>query len=231
LVAGIAGIDGVMVTDSVDFDRVTVKNRSSQSVRKRTSASNRPNTGDRRVRRTRTSLQDALIGLAGEKPYHKIAVTEILNRANVGRSTFYQHFRDKDELLLSGIHEVLRTRRAGHDASSALEHVLAFSRSFLDFVDRHRHAHNPGMTDDNRATVHAHLRDVLTDVLEHDFTTMRRRSQPATSDVPVALVARYVASTFVLVLDWWVESGAALTPAEVDARFRALVLPTLTTLR
>jgi hypothetical protein len=41
------------------------------------------------VRRTKASLHDALIGLAREKPYPSIAVKEILDRANVGRSTFY----------------------------------------------------------------------------------------------------------------------------------------------
>ena len=219
-----------MVTDSVDFDRVPVKNTSSRSVRKRTSAPNDPDARDRRVQRTRTSLHDALIGLAREKPYRAIAVTEILNRANVGRSTFYEHFRDKDELLLSGIHQILRTPHPHPGGGSAVDRVLAFSRSFLEYVDRHRHMNGPGMTHDSRATVHAHLRDVLTEVLEEDLAAMRRRSQAATPDVPVALVARYVASTFVLVLDWWVESGVALTPADVDARFRALVLPTLAAL-
>jgi hypothetical protein len=48
--------------------------------------------------------------------------------------------------------------------------------------------------------------------------------------MPTHLLAQHVASTFVLVLDWWVESDAPLTPAEVDARFRALVVPALAAL-
>ena len=78
-------------------------------MRNRTSGANRPETGDRRVQRTKTSLRAALIGLAREKPYDSIAVKEILDRANVGRSTFYAHFRDKKDLLESGIHEMLRS--------------------------------------------------------------------------------------------------------------------------
>jgi hypothetical protein len=46
--------------------------------------------------------------------------------------------------------------------------------------------------------------------------------------IPTDLIARHVAATFVLVLNWWVETDAKLTAAEVDARFRALVLPVLT---
>jgi hypothetical protein len=44
------------------------------------------------------------------------------------------------------------------------------------------------------------------------------------------LLARHIAATFVLVLDWWVDTDAALTPVDVDARFRALVTPILTAL-
>ena len=76
------------------------------------------------MRRTKSSLHGALIGLAREKPYPAIAVKEILNRANVGRSTFYTHFRDKDDLLESGIHEVLQPARNGARSLSAVERLL-----------------------------------------------------------------------------------------------------------
>ncbi|MBO0803611.1 MAG: TetR/AcrR family transcriptional regulator [Nocardiopsaceae bacterium] len=55
---------------------------------------------DRRVRRTRALLHQALIELILEKGYGRITVQDILDRADVGRSTFYSHYRDKDALLL-----------------------------------------------------------------------------------------------------------------------------------
>jgi AcrR family transcriptional regulator len=64
-------------------------------------------TKDRRIQKTRTLLHEALESLIREKPYDAIVVKEILDRANVGRSTFYTHFRDKDDLLVSGIHDML----------------------------------------------------------------------------------------------------------------------------
>src|SRR6267378_1760564 len=57
---------------------------------------------DRRVQRTRRLLHKALMSLILEKKYESIRVQEILDRADVGRSTFYMHFRDKDELFFSG---------------------------------------------------------------------------------------------------------------------------------
>src|SRR5215211_2922176 len=56
---------------------------------------------DRRVQKTRKLLQDALIELVAEKGYESITIQEILDKANVGRSTFYAHSQDKDQLLNS----------------------------------------------------------------------------------------------------------------------------------
>ena len=54
---------------------------------------------DRRVRRTRKLLHSAFLELVVEKGYDKITIQDILDRADVGRSTFYVHFRDKEALL------------------------------------------------------------------------------------------------------------------------------------
>src|SRR3990172_8985094 len=59
------------------------------------------NIPDRRVQKTRKLLQDALIELVAEKGYETVTIQELLDRANVGRSTFYAHFQDKDQLLHS----------------------------------------------------------------------------------------------------------------------------------
>src|SRR6185312_7459123 len=60
---------------------------------------------DARVRRTRDALGDALIALMQEKPFDTITVQEVLDRAHVSRSTFYTHYSDKDDLLMSDAEE------------------------------------------------------------------------------------------------------------------------------
>ncbi|HEU4765933.1 MAG TPA: TetR/AcrR family transcriptional regulator [Pyrinomonadaceae bacterium] len=60
---------------------------------------------DARVRRTRDALGDALVALMQEKPFDTITVQDVLDRAHVGRSTFYSHFSDKDDLLMSDADE------------------------------------------------------------------------------------------------------------------------------
>jgi AcrR family transcriptional regulator len=60
---------------------------------------------DPRVRRTRDMLGDALLTLMQEKPFGTITVQQVLDRAGIGRSTFYAHYRDKDDLFLSDLED------------------------------------------------------------------------------------------------------------------------------
>jgi AcrR family transcriptional regulator len=164
-----------------------------------------------------------------EKEYDSIAVKEILDRANVGRSAFYTHFRDKDELLVSGIRHMLGPVDATTASRSAPQHerILWFSLPVFEYVNPHRHSAQTKMGIKGRALVHEHLRKVIKHVIaEAAKPEATRRRKPA-SQLPTDLIAHYVASTFILVLNWWVETKSTLKPTQVNDVFRALVLPTL----
>ena len=60
---------------------------------------------DRRVRRTRKALRDALLTLAARRSWDDISVQDICSAADVGRSTFYAHYDGKDALLANGLRE------------------------------------------------------------------------------------------------------------------------------
>src|SRR6476659_9236275 len=60
---------------------------------------------DRRERRTRDALGDALIELMHQRPFKSIKVQDVLDRAGVSRATFYAHYRDKDDLFFSDVEE------------------------------------------------------------------------------------------------------------------------------
>src|SRR5215831_9464831 len=78
----------------------------SKPMEKRRPASGRQKP-DRRIERTRNRLGNALIALIQEKPIDEVTMREVLDRAGVGRSTFYVHYRDKDDLFLSELEEGL----------------------------------------------------------------------------------------------------------------------------
>jgi AcrR family transcriptional regulator len=186
---------------------------------------------DRRVGKTRTLLHEAISALIREKAYDAISVGEILDRANVGRSTFYMHFRDKDDLLVSSMHDMLRAVRSGAPPASASrqERLIWFSRPIFEHIHQHRRASEARMGARGRAIVHDYLRRVLVELITDELERRSRggRSGRMANAMPTALLVQHVASTFVLVLNWWVESKSRLAANEVDDLFRALILPTL----
>jgi AcrR family transcriptional regulator len=186
---------------------------------------------DRRIQKTRDLLHRALAALIREKPYDSISVKEILGRADVGRSTFYTHFRDKDELLVSAIHDLLRSAQSDNTPSPAKrsERMLGFSLPIFEHIDRHRRAGDAGIGAKDRARLHDHLRQVLAESIAADVAKGLPGPGKAIARIPTRLLVEYLSSTFVLVLNWWVESRNPLPPSDVNDVFRALALPTLAT--
>ena len=188
---------------------------------------------DRRVQRTRSLLHQALGALIREKAYDAISVTEILERANVGRSTFYMHFRDKDELLVSGIRDMLGSVHARESPSSTKPHemMIRFSLPILEHIERHRRTGVARMGARGRALIHEHLRRVIAEAITDEVKRAGQRRARADGSISADLLAQHVATTFVLVLNWWVESGSSLDAGEVNDLFRRLILPSLASAR
>jgi AcrR family transcriptional regulator len=184
---------------------------------------------DRRIQKTQNLLREALVSLIREKAYDSITVREILDRANVGRSTFYMHFRDKDQLLVSGIHDMLGSVHSAELPPSAkrYERIIWFSLSVFEYHHKHRHTGAARMGTRGRAIIHEHLRKVLAELIAGEFGKDFRSRRKASGQISPDLLVQYVASTFILVLNWWLESRSPLLPKEVNDLFRALILPTL----
>jgi AcrR family transcriptional regulator len=186
---------------------------------------------DRRVQKTRQLLHRALATLIREKPYESISVRDILDRANVGRSTFYTHFRDKDELLVSAIHDLLASVRSDRTPSPAkcCERMISFSLPIFEHIDQHRRTGDAAIGAKDRARLHDYLREVLAKLIADDMAKGLPGPRQAAGRIPPGLLVDYLSSTFVLVLNWWVESRDPLPPGAVNDVFRALALPTLAT--
>src|SRR5688572_17611341 len=90
---------------------------------------------DRRVEKSKRALAEALVRLMIDKGYEAITVADIAERANVGRSTFYAHYADKEDLLqesLRGLRQHLTTATPRRqDADGPVHPALAFSLPML----------------------------------------------------------------------------------------------------
>ena len=186
---------------------------------------------DRRIRRTRALLHEALGSLIREKAYDRITVAQILDRAGVSRSTFYLHFRDKDDLLASGMRALLFDVLAtdGPAGADTAERMVAFCLPLLSHIHQHRRSARAKLGERGRAILHAHLRSVLAEWIVQALDGGRHPSAPRSRHPSVApeLLAQHIASTFVLVLHWWLDHHPATAPAEADRLFRTLVMPVL----
>ncbi len=181
---------------------------------------------DRRVQRTREGLHHALFDLILEKRYDKITVQDIIDRANVGRSTFYAHFLDKEDLLenlLRQLGEQLHdeTVRTTPPADDHIVHSLTF------FV--HAHANR----DFYRAMLSGGGGDLLLDTGRKHFTEALRQhldqrvEEGAVLKIPTPVVAQYLAGAMMSVLTWWLAQDMPYPPEEIDDMYQALALPSI----
>ncbi len=184
---------------------------------------------DRRVQRTQCLLREALLSLIHEKHYDSIVVNDILDRANVGRSTFYTHFRGKHELLLSGIHDQLRSVQPAALPASAKRHerLIWFSLPIFELIDRQRRTGGVRIGTRDRAILHEHLQEAVADLIADEVRKDLHGRRSTAGRMPRDLLIQYVASTFILTLNWWMGSRSPLLPKDADDLFRGLVLPTL----
>jgi AcrR family transcriptional regulator len=207
-------------------------------VRNRTNRSKRPESppsaprapaADRRVARTRSTLHEAFIGLVLEKGFDAITIQDIVDRANVGRSTLYNHHGGKEGLLRDGLgtlREMLLTeQRSTSIGEPATDRLLRFSGMFFSHVYEYRDVFHALMKRGGEAIVMDGLKRLLTDLVkaELQFAPKRRESQP----IPPGLLVRFVVDSFVSVTLWWLGEAQHVTPVEANALFRRLVLPTL----
>lgn len=182
---------------------------------------------DRRVRRSRNALREALIGLTLEKRYERITVQEILDRADVVRSTFYAHYRDKDALLFSCFDEMFAELTSAVDAmapGSPLTDPALPAEILYRHASRNRRVYRALCGRQGGAHVSRHLHRRLTDLFrEH----LRPHLAAASCELPADLVADYYTNAVLGLLGWWVDQDFPHDAAWLARACRALAVPGL----
>jgi AcrR family transcriptional regulator len=179
---------------------------------------------DRRVRRTRRTLAEALIALILERGYERITVQDILDRADVGRSTFYAHFRDKEALLLACFDDVRDQLRSelGEAAPGTAPADLARPAEVLyRHAHRHRRIYRALCGRTGGQLVYRHLHGLVGDL----WRDAVRAHVPADPDLPAEVVAEFYTSAALGLLLWWIGEDFPHDPTWLAAAYRRLALP------
>ena len=177
---------------------------------------------DRRVARTRRTLQHALLCLMLKKGYDAVTVEDICTKADVGRSTFYAHFTSKEDLKRSGLDDNLKRmlieRQKQAKAQGSEEGRFAFALLFFEHARDHLDLYRALVSKGGAPTTIAMMRQITTEMVRRELG-----SSPREMDAPREAVVQFVVGAFISLLTWWLDTGAKLPAQRVDAIFKRLV--------
>lgn len=178
---------------------------------------------DRRQQKTRKAIFDAFLELLEQKTYAKITVQEIIDRANVGRSTFYAHFETKDSLLdelCSGIFthvfsDQLHTEKT-HDFSGQNYDLTRQITHILYHLQDHSIEVTRLLCGESGELFLNSLKTYLPDL----FDAVVQVSSP---DLPEAFLRNYLAGSFASTIQWWAENGMQNSPEEIAGWYAGII--------
>jgi AcrR family transcriptional regulator len=175
---------------------------------------------DRRIQKTRMLLSNALISLIIEKGYDAVTVQDIIDRANVGRSTFYAHFENKEHLLLSGrgeFHKLLFPPD-DHSQNTHPGPAIDFAALFNHIAENHQLA-KAMMVNRNDQIVTGFFKDVIA-LKINDY--LQQQDRPDTGKIKYQ--ANAAAAAAISLVSDWLELGMPDSPAKMAEIARKLVL-------
>ena len=178
---------------------------------------------DRRSKRTRQLVSSALVDLMLEKQFDTITVQDILDRANVGRSTFYAHYTDKEDLLMSEIARVIHEFETHTAASGQAHGGLLPSLVLFQHIQEQRRLMQAFVWGRGADMLLRGFRGQVSQIAEQNLRLLV--GHEVTFSAPIAVIANFVASTFLMLLQWWNEDDMRYSPEQIDAMFQKLVMP------
>lgn len=180
---------------------------------------------DRRSLRTRDALRAALISLMGERGWDEIAVQDVCDRANIGRSTFYSHYPNKDALLLGsleGLRVALVHQAAGRPdaAHKGGQSGFSFALGLIEHAHEQRKVFRSLIGRRSGFVVQQRFREMVVRLVADELPA-------ASGKLPREALARCIAAAFVELLAWWVEQRSPISPEELATLFDELSSPLL----
>jgi AcrR family transcriptional regulator len=177
---------------------------------------------DSRAVHTRGQLASALIALMFEKNFDEISVREICERAHVGRSTFYAHFQDREDVFIR--HTVVFGRALGEQL--AWDEAVGTYRFPVGRLFAHVRQMKPLFDSLARARKAEFIIKVwqnnVAEVFEQRVLSIRSAGSTALA-VPATLVAQHLAGTLMTLMVWWMDHHFPLVEHEMERQFQKLI--------
>ncbi len=186
---------------------------------------------DRRQIKTRQAIFSAFVKLLETKRYEKITVQEILDEANIGRSTFYAHFETKDELLKAICKELF-----GHIIDSAIDKTHTHGlyskgetpQSVFCYLLQHLQENDNNilglLSCESSEIFLRYFKDSLNELIQTQFVNHSRMKN---QDLPQDFLVNHISGSFVEMVLWWLKGREKHTPEELDHYFRSVIEPIL----
>jgi AcrR family transcriptional regulator len=155
-----------------------------------------------------------------EKGYRAVSIKDIIGRANVGRSTFYAHYADKDDLFESQLNRMLESL-IEHTPQDALEGNPFFpSLGLFQHVQGQWKLYKLLSWEAGNSLHINHLQKTISDRIEG-----RLSSAGQTYELPAPILANFLAGSLLSLLKWWLDHKMPYSPEQMDEMFRKLALP------
>jgi AcrR family transcriptional regulator len=150
-------------------------------------------------------------------------VQDVIDRANVGCSTFYTHFQDKEDLLLSGF-EHLRTEFEEYfmSESATSNSPWALSLSIFQHAQSQRQLYKALAGKQGGNIALSHIQKYLSAFL---YDHMKKQLAKQKNIPPAEIVARYISNSFISLLTWWLDTDSTYSAEEMNNFYLQLVQP------
>jgi len=173
---------------------------------------------DRRILRTRDTLGDALVALMHEKNFDEITVQDLLDRAGVGRSTFYVHYRDKQDLFISDVEDFFENFSTALKRDGASPNRLLPVKELFMHIRQVREFYSAVVNSGKMNDVQALGRGFFARSIDERLQKADLEIEP----VRRSAHAHALAGSFFSLLDWWIDKGMKADPTEMDELFHRM---------
>lgn len=175
---------------------------------------------DRRVRRTRRLLGEALLELIQSKNFDAITIRDITEQADIGYATFFRHYESKEELLAEQLEQIIRQLEDVAREGSG-DYFQREGQLFFDHVAAKEKLYRGLLGDHVHVQVVRRMRESLVEVVKPH---MAAHEEAGHVRVPLDIAANHVAAATLELAAWWLEKGMPYSPAEMGCYYQWLII-------